>query len=120
VRVNLIIKALSNEWLNLKNNSISGQRLSADLMYVLLYYNILLLLRVGGGGGGDGSVGPNSTRALPVVSFAPPIGTQLRMHRQLPSAGCTVASIACGAMWSNLWVVVIYLVIVVTGTLLIS
>ncbi|XP_060847917.1 uncharacterized protein LOC132927413 [Rhopalosiphum padi] len=36
------------------------------------------------------------------------------MHRQLPSAGCTVASIACGAMWSNLWIVVIYLVIVVT------
>jgi len=113
VRVNLIIKALNNEWMNLKNNSISGQRLSADIVVVRI---IILLLRVGGGGG---SVGPNSTRALPVVSFAPPIGTLPRMHRQLPSAGCTVASIACGAMWSNLWVVVIYLVIVVTGTLLI-
>lgn len=69
---------------------------------------------------GDGSDGPNSTRALPVVSFAPPIGTQPRMRPQLPSAGCTVPIITRGAMWSKLLVVVVYLVIVATGTIPIS
>jgi len=101
-----------------ENNFISGQRSSADIVVRIIILRVGVGVGGGGDGGdGDGSVGPNSTRALPVVSFAPPIGTQPLMHPQLPSAGCSVAIITRGAMWSKLLVVVVYLVIVVTGTI---